>query len=212
MFYRKYHKISISLKKTELIGELIIPIHAKSIVIFVNVNKLTYKNHLIISRSLHKQKIGTLFLDLLNGEENLDVNNKIDNLKITNQLISATKWLKYQEADKIITIGYFASGYGVSIALKAADYLPQIGAIVTFNGHSESVLDNVSEIKCPVLLITQQNEIELVKTNKIAFEKMQCDKKIELIEDNILDIENVFEEVNKLSSKWFENNLTPVLV
>src|SRR5689334_7530404 len=151
-------EVVISLGRTELAGELIIPSQAVGVVLFAHgsgSSRHSPRNQ-YVARALHNQRLGTLLFDLLTeAEERADqysghLRFNIDLL--ADRLLGATDWLHKKEPD--VAIGYFGSstGGGAALVADSKSQLP-ISAIVSRGGRPDLAGPALPKVKAPTLLI-----------------------------------------------------------
>lgn len=192
-------------------GELIIPLKAKAIVVFSHgsgSSRFSSRNRQV-ARYLQEKNIGTLLFDLLTEEEDEDYSNRFDITLLSKRLAGATEWLEGLPAAKECRIGYFGASTGAASALRAAAYLPQIGAVVSRGGRPDLAIDVLPRVQAPTLLIVGSLDHEVVEMNKEAYAKLQCEKRLELVEGatHLFEEPGKMEIVSELAAHWFEKHL-----
>lgn len=192
-------------------GELIIPLKANAIVVFSHgsgSSRFSSRNRQV-ARYLQEKNIGTLLFDLLTEEEDEDYSNRFDITLLSKRLAGATEWLEGLPAAKECRIGYFGASTGAASALRAAAYLPQIGAVVSRGGRPDLAIDVLPRVQAPTLLIVGSLDHEVVEMNKEAYAKLQCEKRLELVEGatHLFEEPGKMEIVSELAAHWFEKHL-----
>lgn len=215
MQLRLHKDVRIPVKKTILEGELSIPSNAKSIIIFSHgsgSSRMNTRNH-AIANYLQQKNIGTLLFDLLTEEEDMHYYNRYDIDLLTKRLIASTEWLEMDPATADCRLGYFGAGTGSAAALKAAAFLPQIGAIVSRGGRPDLAMDIMEDLETPTLLIVGSLDEEVLKFNKEAFTSLIGEKKLEIIEGatHFFEEDGKMEKVCELAAGWFQKHLRPVI-
>ena len=214
MQLRLHKEVIIPVKKTILDGDLVIPVKAKSIVIFSHgsgSSRMNTRNRMI-AHYLQQQNIGTLLFDLLTEEEDMHYYNRFDIDILTKRLIAATEWLEMEAAAADCRFGYFGAGTGAAAALKAGAFLSQIGAIVSRGGRPDLAIDIMEDMEIPVLLIAGSLDKEILNFNKEAFNSLTGEKKLEVIEgaSHFFEEPGKMEKVCELATAWFLNHLQPL--
>lgn len=216
MDFRFYSEVTIPVRNVELAAELIIPEKASSIIIFSHgsgSSRLSVRNQMV-AHHLHQKKIGTLLLDLLTVEEDLRYHNRFDIELLTKRLIGATEWLEEQAEAKNCKLGYFGASTGAASALKAAVYLPRIGAVVSRGGRPDLVMMDLPQVESPTLLIVGSLDYDVLQLNKDAYEKLTCVKKLEIVEGatHLFEEYGMMDKVSELAAAWFQKHLSTVAV
>jgi len=212
-----FHKeVNIPVGKVTVHGELIIPEKAKAIVIFSHGSGSSRfsKRNQQVAKYLQGKKLGTLLFDLLSEEEDQFYHNRFDIDLLTKRLAGATEWLERLPAAKDCRIGYFGASTGAASALKAAAFLPHIGAVVSRGGRPDLAMNNLPNVEAPTLLIVGSLDDDVLQLNKEAYEKLECEKKLEVVEGatHLFEEPGTMEIVSQLAGNWFEKYLTPVTV
>ncbi len=215
MLYRKNNKISIKIEDVELKGEIIIPLKATSLVIFAHGSGSNYmsKRNEIVAKSLHQKNIGTLLVTLLTEKEDLQYRNRFDIELLTERLIKITEWAEKEEGEKNLSMGYFGSSTGAAAALNAAARLPMISAVVSRGGRPDLVSDQLAKVEASTLLIVGSLDFDVLKMNELAFKKLTCEKKMEILQGatHLFEEHGMINKVASLSAAWFGKYLQPVL-
>ena len=213
MVNRFHEQVYIPFGRITLKGELYIPSNANAIVIFSHgsgSSRLSKRNR-EVAEGLNEKKLGTLLFDLLTEEEDRDYSNRFDIDLLTQRLIDTTHWLEQHPAGRACQIGYFGASTGAASAIKAAARLPEIRAVVSRGGRPDLAVSDLHSINAPTLLIVGSLDYDVLEWNKEAMKKLNCIKKLELVEGAT----HLFEEpgkmklVSKLAADWFEKYLIP---
>lgn len=216
MDFRINQEVSIPIGKITLEGELIIPLKAKAIIIFSHGSGSSRfsKRNQMVSTYLHGKNFGTLLFDLLTAEEDQYYQNRFDIGLLTKRLTGATEWLEKLPAAKDCRIGYFGASTGAAAALKAAAYLPQIGAVISRGGRPDLAMEDLSKLKAPTLLIVGSLDHDVIKLNKEAYSRLDSEKKLEIVEGatHLFEEPGKMEIVSQLACSWFQKYLTPVAI
>ncbi|HEX5027143.1 MAG TPA: dienelactone hydrolase family protein [Agriterribacter sp.] len=215
---KPFHKeVSIQVDKTNLGGELFIPANATAIIIFSHGSGSSRfsKRNQQVAAYLRERNYGTLLLDLLTPDEDRQYQNRFNIGLLTKRLAGATEWLERHPAVKDCRIGYFGASTGAASALQAAADLAQVGAVVSRGGRPDlASIHALKNVKAPVLLIVGSLDTEVLRLNKQAFEELQCNKELVLVDGaaHLFEEKGKLDEVAKLASAWFEKYLAPVPV
>jgi putative phosphoribosyl transferase len=211
-----YKEVSIPVGKITLQGELFIPFKANAIIVFSHgsgSSRLSRRNQMV-AKYLQQKKMGTLLFDLLTEEEDEQYSNRFDIDLLTKRLASATEWLEGFPAAKNCRIGYFGASTGAASALKAAALLPQVSAVVSRGGRPDLATGALHKVNAPTLLIVGSLDYDVLQLNKAAYNQLQCQKKLEVVEGatHLFEERGKMEIVAELAGNWFEKYLIPVNV
>jgi len=216
MDYSFNSEVVISARKAELEGKLTIPLNARSIIIFAHgsgSSRMSPRNQ-AVAHHLHEHGFGTLLFDLLTKEEDKVYSMRFDIDLLTKRLVCATEWLEQRPAAKKIRIGYFGASTGAAAALKAAEVLPHIEAVVSRGGRPDLVMELLPRIESPVLLIVGGLDYEVLKMNQQAYIYLECEKKLEVIPGatHLFEEHGAMEQVCEAATAWFQKYLQPAVL
>jgi dienelactone hydrolase len=216
MDLRFHNEVDIPVGKVILKGELTIPFTAKAIVVFSHGSGSSRfsKRNQMVAHYLQSKNFGTLLFDLLTEEEDKHYQFRFDIELLTKRLAGATEWLERLPAAKDSRIGFFGASTGAASALKAAAYLPNIGAVVSRGGRPDLVMDNLPDVEAPTLLIVGSLDYEVLKLNLEAYQQLECEKKLDVIEGatHLFDEPGMLEKVCEIAFAWFEKYLQPTAI
>ena len=215
--YNNIKLISIPLKDVILLGEICIPQKAIGLVIFSHgsgSSRLSSRNK-YVAKILQEKGLATLLFDLLTKEEDTIYENRFNIELLTKRLIEVTKWVKNQSKTSNFSIGYFGASTGAASALKAAANLKSdIAAVVSRGGRPDLAMEDLKKVTAPTLLIVGGDDTIVIKLNKEAYQKLQCERSLEIIPNAT----HLFEEIGKLekvaiqSAKWFVEKINAKIV
>lgn len=126
--------VTISVAGIRMEGHLHVPEAAAAIVIFAHgsgSSRHSPRNR-FVADVLYEAGMGTLLLDLLTPEEEVDRSNVFDIELLAHRLVAATDWLAAEPETAAYRVGYFGASTGAGAALRAAGELTErISAIVS---------------------------------------------------------------------------------
>ena len=189
---------------------------ARGVVLFAHGSgsgRLSSRNN-FVARSLQEAGLGTLLIDLLTAEEEraeaATGHLRFDISFLAQRLVGATVWLKEAAETRALEIGYFGASTGAAAALVAAAEIPDdVHAVVSRGGRPDLAGDSLPEVKAPTLLIVGSRDIPVIPLNKDAFDKLRCEKKLEIVPgaSHLFEEPGTLEEVSRLASAWFTSHL-----
>ncbi|KDR96632.1 Alpha/beta hydrolase family protein [Peptoclostridium litorale DSM 5388] len=198
--------------KIHLPGSLEIPKGTKGLVLFAHgsgSSRFSPRNN-YVAEMLRQHGLGTLLMDLMTPEEDLDYERRFDIDLLTRRLIAATKWLREQDETSQLAIGYFGASTGAAAAIQAAATLDeQVSAIVSRGGRPDMAFPYLDKINSPTLLIVGGNDDVVIDLNQKAYEKITAVKELEVIPGatHLFEEPGALEIVAKLAARWFEKYL-----
>ncbi len=196
-------------------GELIIPDGAKGVVIFAHgsgSSRFSPRNK-FVAGVIREGNLGTLLFDLLTAnEEQIDSHTRhfrFDIEMLAKRLVAVTEWLLKNSKNQF-SIGFFGSSTGGGAALVAASILRKgISAVVSRGGRPDLAGDALAKVDSSVLLIVGELDDVVIKLNEEAYEKLQCEKELIIIDGatHLFEELGTLETVAELAADWFLEHL-----
>lgn len=204
------HVVFIEAGKARLEGALAVPEGAEGIVLFAHgsgSSRHSPRNN-FVAQVLRKSGMGTLLMDLLTREEDMDYDTRFDIDLLSGRLETATDWLKDEMPG--MRIGYFGASTGAAAALKAAVSMGEsIGAIVSRGGRPDLAPDALPKVKAPTLFIVGGRDDVVIELNRKAYARLKCDKELVIVPGatHLFEEPGALEEVASLAAFWFKERL-----
>jgi putative phosphoribosyl transferase len=204
--------IQLPINNETLEGMLVIPSQAKGMVLFAHgsgSSRLSPRNN-FVAAVLQRAGIGTLLIDLLTEDEDKVYETRFDIDLLTRRLIAIMHWLQKQPETKDLTGGIFGASTGAAAALRAAAHLKNnIRALVLRGGRPDLASEVLEKVVSPTLLIVGGNDYGVIELNKLAYKRLQCEKKLEIIPGatHLFEEKGALEKVAQLAANWFERYL-----
>lgn len=202
--------VFIEAENARLEGALAVPEGAEGIVLFAHgsgSSRRSPRNN-YVAQVLRKSGMGTLLMDLLTREEDMDYDTRFDIELLSGRLKTATTWLKDEMPG--MRIGYFGASTGAAAALKAAVSMgDSIGAIVSRGGRPDLAPDSLPKVKAPTLLIVGGMDDVVIELNRKAYAKLKCEKELVIVPGatHLFEEPGALEEVASLAAFWFKERL-----
>lgn len=207
----------IACEKILLPGILTIPSNAESVVVFAHGSgsgRLSKRNQ-YVAKVLENAGLATFQFDLLNETEAIDKKKVFDIDLLANRLGVVSEWLNHQPETCSFSIGFFGASTGGGAALVAAARNPNlIRAVVSRGGRPDLAEDELNFVIAPTLLIVGENDAPVIALNRMAFDKLYCEKKMVIIKGatHLFPELGALEEVAILAKDWFVNHLAPIKI
>lgn len=209
----KEEEISIPIGKEEISGTLVMGKGVKGLVIFVHgsgSSRHSIRNR-YVAEVLQKGGFATLLFDLLTpGEERIDeatAELRFNIPMLADRTLEVLEWAK----EKLkLKAGLFGASTGAAAALiAAAKRGKEVHAVVSRGGRPDLALSYLPKVKAPTLLIVGGLDGPVIEMNREAYEKLQGEKKMEIIEGatHLFEEQGKLEEVARLALIWFEDHL-----
>jgi pimeloyl-ACP methyl ester carboxylesterase len=205
-------EVKINLIDTRpLTGNLQVPEDAKGLVIFAHgsgSSRLSPRNN-FVADVLNKHNIATLLTDLLTPLEDELYERRFNIDLLGNRLMKITEWCSEQTDLRILPVGYFGASTGAAAALQAAALLDTgIKAVVSRGGRPD-LSKAIASVEAPTLLIVGSLDTHVIELNKQAYDKLKCEKQLEIIEgaSHLFEEPGTLDKVAALAADWFNRYL-----
>lgn len=201
--------------KEFLYGNFTIPANTSGIVIFAHgsgSNRFSLRNR-YVAEVLQRNGIGTLLIDLLTKEEEIDrraTELRFDIPLLAERLLSATDWVEKQSDIGDLPIGFFGTSTGSAATLIAAAEHDGIAAIVSRGGRPDLADDALSRVLAPTLFIVGGDDSRIMLLNQHAYQQLPGPKRFEVVPGagHLFEEPGKLEQVADLAKEWFHKHLT----
>jgi putative phosphoribosyl transferase len=204
--------VEIDLGPVRLAGDLVIPAGATGIVVFAHgsgSSRHSPRNR-AVALALNDGGLGTLLLDLLTVEEELDRANVFDIELLANRLVGTTTWLHRQPEAHDLGVGFFGASTGAAAALVASAELGrEIRAVVSRGGRPDLAAPRLADVTSPTLLIAGGNDRTVLQLNREARRTLRCPSELDIVEGatHLFEEPGALERVAELALGWFTRYL-----
>ncbi|MDO6430565.1 alpha/beta hydrolase [Flavitalea sp. BT771] len=161
-------------------------------------------------RMLNRHRFATLFTYLLDSADEQEFDNPFDINRMSESLLKVTKWAFQQPALRALPAGYFAVNVAAAAALKASIKAgSRIKAIVSRCGRPDLIKYELPLVRPALLLITASENVYINEWNKQAYEWLNCEKEIVVLEGAVGSLEAAGKayKIAHLTTEWFEKHL-----
>ncbi|GAB4100167.1 phosphoribosyltransferase family protein [Sinomonas halotolerans] len=163
-----------------------------------------------VARGLERVGLGTLLLDLLTPEEELERRAVFDVGLLASRLRAATEWLVAERAGAGRPIGYFGASTGAGAALwAAAEPGTPVRAVVSRGGRPDLALARLAGVTAPTLLIVGGADRQVLELNREAARHLRCPHRIEVVPGatHLFEEPGALDAVTHLARDWFTEHL-----
>jgi putative phosphoribosyl transferase len=192
----------------ELAGHLTVPEVPKGLVIFAHgsgSSRHSPRNR-FVAASLQEAGLGTLLLDLLTVEEELDRAQVFDIELLAGRLEASTRWLHRQPEAHGLPVGYFGASTGAGAALLAASHPEaEIAAVVSRGGRPDLAGPALSTVRAPTLLIVGARDQVVLDLNRQAQGQLRCESELAIVPGatHLFEEPGTLERAAVLAQDWF---------
>ena len=165
-----------------------------------------------VAGELREAGLGTLLLDLLTPDEDLDREKRFDIALLTARLADAVRFLAGHQATRALPIGLFGASTGAASALRVASAMrEQIGAVVSRGGRPDLTgATALARVKAPTLLIVGGDDAGVIELNEQARDALvNCTRELVLVPGatHLFEEPGTLEQVARLAAAWFVRHL-----
>ena len=190
-------------------GMLEIPEHAVGLVLFAHgsgSSRHSPRNN-YVAGVLRQARIGTLLMDLLTPEEDLDYSRRFDIGLLTQRLLDAAHWVGAQAATRDLPLGFFGASTGAAAALEAAAQLgAETRAVVSRGGRPDLASEQaLLKVSAPTLLLVGGFDDGVIDLNQLAYDRLRCEKEMVIVPGatHLFEEPGTLEAVAMRAAGWF---------
>ncbi|GAB3285160.1 phosphoribosyltransferase family protein [Sinomonas notoginsengisoli] len=162
-----------------------------------------------VARTLGEAGLGTLLMDLLSTDEELERQAVFDIGLLASRLSAATEWLRTIGAGTR-PIGYFGASTGAAAALwAAADEGADVRAVVSRGGRPDLAGPRLASVAAPTLLIVGGADHHVLELNREAAARLTCEHRLEVVPGatHLFEEPGALDAVAHLARDWFLTHL-----
>ena len=206
--------VEVQAGQVRLRGHLSVPAPVEGLVIFAHGSGSSRRSprNRFVARALGRAGLGTLLLDLLTPEEELERSRVFDVELLADRLGEVTHWLQRQSEARGASIGYFGASTGAAAALSAAAQPDaEVAAIVSRGGRPDLTGQRLAQVRAPTLLIVGGEDEVVLELNRRALQLLGCEKRLAVVPraGHLFEEPGALETVAELASDWFASHLAP---
>jgi len=192
-------------------GLLGVPAEARGLVLFAHgsgSSRLSSRNN-AVAAELRRARLGTLLFDLLTPDEAGDLTNVFNIDLLARRLSGAADWVRHDAGLGELPIGYFGASTGAAAALVAAGNDRDVFAVVSRGGRPDLVGQTLAMVASPTLLIVGQRDTEVLRLNRIALDRLTCEKSLRLVPGatHLFEEPGTLNMVAELAGEWFVSHV-----
>ncbi len=191
-------------------GDLVIPEHAKGLVIFAHGSgsgRHSPRNRFVAS-TLNGAGLATLLLDLLTEREAFEDEQtghiRFDVELLARRLGDAARWARVQPSLKTLPIAYFGASTGAAAALIAAAHDTRIRAVVSRGGRPDLAGAALRLVRAPTLLLVGSHDTQVLEYNRTAVAALQGEAELIVIPraTHLFEEPGALEQVAAIARDW----------
>lgn len=201
--------VSIAIGGEFVQGLLALPDQARGIILFAHGSgsgRLSPRNN-YVAGELRKAGLGTLLMDLLTPDEEPTTAARFDIGLLAQRLKLAADWLARDPGTVSLPLGLFGASTGAAAALQlAALGTPEVYSVVSRGGRPDLAgRAALVRVRAPTLLIVGGLDGQVIGLNEVAYEVLQCEKRLAIVEGatHLFEEPGSLEQVARLARDWF---------
>jgi putative phosphoribosyl transferase len=204
--------VAIPVGEVKLAGHLTVPENCRGLIVFAHgsgSSRHSPRNR-FVAEQLNEASLGTLLVDLLTVDEELDRANVFDVELLAQRLVAITSWLSAQPEVASLRIGYFGASTGAAAALRAAaEPGNEVAAVVSRGGRPDLAGRWLASVRAPTLLVVGGHDDVVLELNRHARRALQCTTELAIVPGatHLFEESGALEEVARLACWWFCRHL-----
>jgi len=193
----------------EVTSVLTLPTNAKSLIIFSHSGDggSVVPLEMEMANFFQKSGFATLTYDFLHQHEK---GYKIDSSILSRGMVTSMLWLHDHSEYHSLLMGLFGISTGAASIFKTAAELNTIvSAIVTLSARTDLVTQELSQVKCPTLLVAGELDFQGVKMNQHAAKRLSGPTQLAIVPgaSRLFEESGKLNEVQKITGSWFHKHL-----
>ncbi|NUP58136.1 MAG: phosphoribosyltransferase, partial [Pseudarthrobacter sp.] len=207
-------EVEITSGRLTLHGNLYLPRGCGATVLFAHgsgSSRHSPRNRFVAS-VLNGAGLGTLLLDLLTPDEEVNRANVFDIGLLARRLVLATAWLESRQDTYAARVGYFGASTGAAAALwAAAEPGSRVAAVVSRGGRPDLAGPRLSGVRAPALLIVGGDDTQVLALNRQAMAQMAAPTRLEVVPGatHLFEEPGTLAMAATLAGDWFRHYLLP---
>ena len=205
--------VAIPAGPVTLEGMLELPENTPGVVLFAHgsgSSRLSPRNN-YVAQVLRDAGLGTLLIDLLTRQEDMDYATRFDIPLLTRRLLAAIRWLQNEALTQSLAIGYFGASTGAAAALQAAaEEGGKIAAVVSRGGRPDLAGEEaLGKVAAPTLLIVGGFDDVVIELNRSAYRFLNCEKDLVIVPGatHLFEEPGTLEQAAQHAARWFSQYL-----
>ena len=190
-----------------LAADLTLPPQPEGLVVFCHgsgSNRFSPRNRRVAER-LERGGLATLLCDLERNGETVHGRTLASLPPLQQRLLRVLDWTGQQDDLSRLPLALFGSSTGAALALVAAAERPErVQAVVSRGGRPDLVFQRLDEVRCPVLLLVGEHDVDVLELNAWAAGQLQVRNQLVVIPQgsHLFDEPGCLDAVAEQSYSW----------
>ena len=176
--------LTIPAEGGSLSADLPLPAQAPGLVVFCHgsgSNRFSPRNQAVAER-LQRSGLATLLCDLERSDAPSHGRTLTSLPPLQRRLLQLLDWTAQQGDLSNLPLGLFGGSTGAALALVAAAERPQqVKAVVSRGGRPDLVFQRLSDVRCPVLLLVGEHDVDVLELHAWAAGQLQVRNELVVI-------------------------------
>jgi len=204
--------VEVAVGSMQIRGHLLVPEEAAGVVVFAHgsgSSRHSPRNR-FVADVLNQGRLGTLLIDLLTEDEEVERANVFDIGLLGQRLVDVSRWLRTRRELEGLDLGYFGASTGAAAALFAAAELGNdVAAVVSRGGRPDLAGELLARVTAPTLLIVGGHDRVVLALNEEAESQLGCESRLEVIPGatHLFEEPGALDAVAVLARDWFTSHL-----
>jgi len=165
-------------------AELSLPAGATGLVVFCHgsgSNRLSPRNR-HVAEQLQRGGLATLLFDLERSSDTSQRHSLAALPPLQQRLLSVIDWTGQQPELEHLALALYGASTGAALALMGAAERPdRVQAVVSLGGRPDLVFQRLPEVRCPVLLLVGEHDLDVLELNAWAAGQLQVRNELVVI-------------------------------
>ncbi|MEN9860008.1 MAG: hypothetical protein RLZZ515_490 [Cyanobacteriota bacterium] len=167
-----------------LSADLTLPAQPEGLVVFCHgsgSNRFSPRNR-AVAEHMQRGNLATLLCDLETSGESSNGRTLASLPPLQRTLLQVLDWTTLQDDLRDLPLGLFGGSTGAALALVAAAERPQqVRAVVSRGGRPDLVFQRLNDVRCPVLLLVGEHDVDVLELNAWAAGQLQVRNELVVI-------------------------------
>lgn len=189
-------------------ADLTIPTGPKGLVVFCHGSGSSRHSprNLHVAEQLQRSHLATLLIDLEHEGDRSNGRTLATLPALQERLVCVIDWVSDQADLKMLPLGLYGASTGAALALVgAADRPTRVQTVVSRGGRPDLAFQRLGEVRCPVLLLVGEHDLDVLELNAWAAGQLQVRKELVVIPQasHLFSEPGCLDAVAQQSCRWF---------